>query len=169
MVAKILAPCPPVPNLKKCRDSLEKIEKWLYLCLAKGNTQQASASRTMSPLSRGSERFLYPSESLAFFFLCKVSKQPQLVPGNSASVFVLQFGKINWNFTVTIKTKNLLFGLVSLKLLTCDLLYEMQNATTGCWKRRMPCVEYNLYRLRVISFVKDKFSCKCLLVVIAKE
>ena len=150
MVAKILPPCPLVPNFKKCRDSLEEIEKWLYLFLAKGNTQQVSASRTVSPLSRGLERFFfhYPNESLAFFFLCRVSKQPQLVPGNSSSVFVLQFGKINWNFTVTVKTKNLLFDLVSLKLLTWDLLSEMQNATTGYWRRRMPCVEYNLYGLR---------------------
>ena len=46
IVAKIMAPCPPTKKKKNIwRQSLEEMEKWPYLCLAKGNIQQASASR----------------------------------------------------------------------------------------------------------------------------
>lgn len=46
-----------------------------------------------------------------------------------------------------------------------------QNGTTEWKGRRMPGAECNLYGVRVIinSFVKDKSSYKCLLVVTAKE
>ena len=47
IVAKIMAPCPPTKKKNIWRQSLEEMEKWPYLCLAKGNIQQASASRRL--------------------------------------------------------------------------------------------------------------------------
>ena len=59
-------------------------------------------------------------------------------------------------------------GLVSLELGARDLLLEMQNATRQC--RGKECLVQSVIYMgqRVVSFVKDKSSCKCFLVT-AKE
>ena len=48
---------------------------------------------------------------------------------------------------------------MSLKLLAHDLLSEMQNSARE--GRRMLGAECNLHGVRVISFLKDKSSYKC--------
>ena len=84
--------------MKMPKQSLEEIEKWLYLFLAKWNAQQTSTSSTVLPIPENRER-LYPgacslwvgdkaqsNEDLVFCFsFCKVSKWPQLKSCSSAT------------------------------------------------------------------------------------
>ena len=82
-------------NLKKIqRQSLEEIEKWLYLCLSKGSTQQARTVSLPGGLGRGF--LIYPQEGVVCFFFCKftakswhhVAQQPGLV---SLKLFAVSF------------------------------------------------------------------------------
>ena len=83
---------------------------------------------------------------LHFFFFIKISKQPQLASGNSAA------------------------GSGIPEVISLYFLSEMQNATREGSGRRMPGAVYNLNGVRVISFMMDKSSYKCVLVVVtAKE
>lgn len=99
--------------------SLEEIEKWLHL--AKGSTQQASASRPVPCFYGEQGEILYPHQSLVYdFFSLQVYSQ-MLASGSSTICSGVP------------------------EVIDCELLpLEVQNPTREYRGRRVPAVEYNL-------------------------
>ena len=68
------------------QSSEEKKERVALFLPVKGETQQASALRTVPHFLRNKERFYILSKSCFFsLFFCKISKWPQLASGNSVT------------------------------------------------------------------------------------
>ena len=113
---------PPVTQcwIKKVwRQSLEEIERWLHLCLAKGSTQRVSASRTV-PCFYGEQGYYILTKVLYIIFFLQVYSQ-KLASGSSTTCSGAP------------------------EVIDCELLpLEVQNPTRECRGRRMPAVEYNL-------------------------
>lgn len=96
---KILAPVPQVPN-KKSTEFGGNRNKWLYLRLAKMNTQQAGISGPVPSSGNGERLCILGKVLYSFLFFCKfiaeslcqMPLQPSVVPSNlsSVSVFLLR-------------------------------------------------------------------------------
>ena len=79
LMPKILTLCAPVLKRNMETEFWRNEKNGFYLCLAGGNTQQASTSRTVPP-SLGNRGMFYMSMKVLLFFsffFCKVSKWPQ--------------------------------------------------------------------------------------------
>lgn len=156
-VAKILTTAPPPSTGAewKCRNSLEGIEKWLYLFLAKWNAQQASSSST------GNRERLYPgacslwvgdkaqsNEDLVFCFsFCEVLKWPQLRSCSLATLSGVPEVISPWpSFWSAIR------------------MVQQSERGEECQVQSVICMESE----RVISSVKNKSGYNRLLLVTAK-
>lgn len=128
-VAKILAPCPPMPK----RNTETEFrgngkEELYYFCQAKEKHSRL-VSQELCPFLWGIGRDFTSHRRSCFFF------------------YLLQDFKM-----VTAGIRQL--GLLFLKLSASDLLFEMQNATRECRQGRLPGAENSSYESqRAISFV----------------
>ena len=124
-VAKILGPCPPMPNWNmETEFGGNRKEKLYYFYQAKGKHLRLTPQELCPPFSGKGRGFISSWRSGLIFSPAK------FLNGHS------------WHQA----TQQL--GLVSPRLLAHDLLSKMQNATRECGGKSMPGAEYNLYGVR---------------------
>lgn len=100
LMPKILTLCAPMLKRNMETEFWRNENNGFYLCLARGNTQQASASRTVPPSLGNRGTFYISMKALLFFFLLQSFKM--------ATASIRQLGNWDWSFP---------------NLLCCDLLY----------------------------------------------